>query len=143
MRKLIFAALSFTLLAGVFALAQYSTKPDETKQDNSQTAAQEKQERQDSSRAITVTGCLQKGDQPDEFSITGEDGKTWGLHSSTVKLAEHVGHQVTVTGSSSQETKAEEKKEKKEGQVEKASGKEEYGDLHVTNLKMVSTSCSK
>ena len=23
-----------------------------------------------------VTGCLQKGDEADEFSITGEDGKT-------------------------------------------------------------------
>jgi len=27
----------------------------------------------------TVTGCLQKGDEPDEFSLTGEDGKTYGL----------------------------------------------------------------
>src|SRR6266496_2315489 len=25
----------------------------------------------------TVTGCLQKGDEADEFSITGEDGKTY------------------------------------------------------------------
>ena len=28
----------------------------------------------------TVTGCLQKGDEPGEFFITGEDGKNWGLH---------------------------------------------------------------
>jgi len=42
------------------------------------------------------------------------------------------------------ESKAQEKaEEKKEGQVEKAAGKEEYGDLRVTDLKMVSETCSK
>src|SRR6266581_597423 len=58
--------------------------------------AQEKQEKQPEKAAHkqTVTGCLQKGDEADEFSITGEDGKTWGLRSSTVKLDQHLG-QVT------------------------------------------------
>ena len=37
----------------------------------------------------TVTGCLQKGDEADEFSITGEDGKTYGLRSSAVDLSKH------------------------------------------------------
>ena len=42
------------------------------------------------------------------------------------------------------ESKAHEKaEEKKEGQVENAAGKEEYGDLHVTDLKMVSETCNK
>jgi lipid-binding SYLF domain-containing protein len=91
----------------------------------------------------TVTGCLQKGDEPGEFSIVSEDGKIWGLRSISVKLDQHVGHQVTVTGSAARETKAEENKEQKEGRVEKASSKEEYGDLRVTTLKMVSDTCSK
>jgi hypothetical protein len=91
----------------------------------------------------TVTGCLQKGDEPSEFSITGEDGKTWGLRSVSVKLDQHVGHQVTVTGTAARETKAEENKEQKEGQVERASSKEEYRDLRITTLKMVSDACSK
>ena len=91
----------------------------------------------------TVTGCLQKGDEPGEFSITGEDGKSWGLRSSSVKLDQHVGHQVTVAGTPARETKTEENKEQKEGQVEKASSKDEYGDLRVTTLKMVSDTCSK
>jgi hypothetical protein len=95
------------------------------------------------SHTKTVTGCLQKGDEPSEFSITGEDGKTWGVRSISVKLDQHVGHQVTVTGSAARETEAEENKEQKEGQVEKASSKEEYGDLRVTTLKMVSDNCSK
>jgi hypothetical protein len=96
-----------------------------------------------SSHAKTVTGCLQKGDEPNEFSIIGEDGNSWGLRSSSVKLDEHVGHQVTVTGSPVRETRAKENKEKKEGQVENASSKEEYGDLRVTTLKMLSDTCSK
>jgi hypothetical protein len=104
--------------------------------------AQEKQGKKPdkAAQSQSVTGCLQKGDKAGEFSITGEDGKTWGLRSSTVKLDEHLGHKVTVTGASSHESKAE---EKKEGQVEKASSKEEYGDLDVSSLKMVSATCSK
>jgi len=43
-------------------------------------------------------------------------------------------------GSPSREAKAE---EKKEGQVEKAAGKEELGELRVTSLNMVSQSCTK
>ena len=88
----------------------------------------------------TVTGCLQKSNEPGEFSITGEDGKTWGLYSSNVKLDKHLGHTVTVTGSRTYEPKAE---EKKDGQVERASSKQEYADLEVTTLKMVSETCSK
>jgi len=30
---------------------------------------------------LTVTGCLQKGDEANEFSITGEDGKSYDLTS--------------------------------------------------------------
>ena len=101
-----------------------------------QTAAPEKK----AEKSQTVTGCLQKGDEAGEFSIKGEDGKTWGLRSTSVKLDQHIGHQVTVTGSTTHETKAE---EKKAGQVENAGSKAEYADLTVTNLKMVSDSCSK
>jgi hypothetical protein len=69
---------------------------------------------------------------------------TWDVTSKSGKLDEHVGHQVTLTGSARRESKAQEKaEEKKEGQVEKAAGKEEYGDLSVTDLKMISETCSK
>jgi hypothetical protein len=110
-----------------------------------QTDAPEKQEKKaaKSAHMQTVTGCLAKGDEAGEFSITGEDGKTWGLRSTTVKLDQHLGHKVTVTGSKAHESKADEKAEAKEGQMEKAAGKEEYADLNVTHLKMISDSCSK
>src|SRR5882757_2756723 len=75
-----------------------------------QAASPEPQEKKaaKSSHTQTVTGCLQKGDEAGEFSITGE-----------------------------------EKSEMKEGQMEKAAGKEEYADLNVTHLKMISETCSK
>src|SRR6266436_9748924 len=94
-------------------------------------------------KSQTVTGCLQKGDEAGEFSIKGEDGKTWGLRSTSVKLDQHLGHQVTITGSTTQESaKTEKAEEKKEGQVENASSKAEYADLNVTDLKMISETCS-
>jgi hypothetical protein len=93
---------------------------------------------------VTLTGCLQKSDEPGEFSLIGEDGKTWGLRSTSVKLDKHLGHTVTVAGSRTHESKAQEKaEEKKEGQVGKASSKEEYAYLSVTSLKMLSETCTK
>jgi hypothetical protein len=83
----------------------------------------------------TVTGCLQKGDEPNEYSITDASGKTYGLYSSDVKLADHLGQKVTVTG----KPKAE--KEETEEREEKGSNKKEVGDIQVTKLTMVSTSC--
>ena len=93
---------------------------------------------------VTVTGCLQKGDSADEFAIAGKNGKTWELRSQTVKLDEHVGHTVTITGVRHQETKAEEAKEEKTEKKEtKEAEAKEAGDLRVTSLKMVSDSCKK
>lgn len=77
-----------------------------------------------SGSATNVTGCYAKrGSSAGEVTITGADGNGWDLRSDTVKLDPHIGHQVTVTGTASHETKAE---EKKEGQVENASSKEGF-----------------
>jgi hypothetical protein len=142
MKKPILACLAVTLLASLTAVAQETKPGDQTTRDNAKVGAHEKMQKS-ANPMKTVTGCLQKGDEPGEFAITGEDGKVWGLRSSAVKLEDHVGHKVTVTGSASAESKAEEKKEKKEGEVEKASNKGEYGDIRVASLKMVSDSCNK
>jgi hypothetical protein len=94
------------------------------------------QEKTTGGKAVTVTGCLQKGDEAGEYSITSEDGKRYGLRSKSVGLSKHVGHKVTVTGTQMREENEEsEKKEAKEP------GGGEYADLRVTNLKMVSDSC--
>jgi hypothetical protein len=89
------------------------------------------QEKPASHKAITATGCLQKGDEPGEYSITSDDGKRYGLRSKTVALAKHVGHKVTVTGIRVREQKEQAKK----------SGEGENADLRVTKLKMISESC--
>src|ERR1041385_4238501 len=51
----------------------------------------------------SVTGCLAQGDRTNEYAITDQAGKTYGLRSSSVNLKEHLGHKVTVTGTTSNE----------------------------------------
>jgi hypothetical protein len=86
----------------------------------------------------SVTGCLQKGDEPGEYSITGEDGKTYGLRSKAVNLSEHLGHKVTVTGALRAESAEKEKGEAEEHEKKEAA---EAGYIRVTSLKMVSEEC--
>ena len=75
--------------------------------------------------SMTVTGCLKKDEkEKNEYLISGEDGKTWGLKSTSVKLGDHLNHKVTVTG-----------------KVTKEGHENEAGDLNVSDLKMVSASC--
>ena len=143
MNKLLLVCFTCTLLGSVGATAQ-STKPDApAAQDTTKAGVPDKPMDKAGKGAKMVTGCLQKGDAAGEFSIAGEDGKVWGLRSSAVKLEDHVGHKVTVAGTATGESKADATKEKKEGTVEKAAQKDEYRDLRVTSLTMVSDSCAK
>lgn len=95
----------------------------------------------------TVTGCLQKGAKPDTYSLTAEDGTTYWLHSKAVKLADHVGHTVTVTGKEGH-MKAEESNDKSdmnnEASRQSTAGSQEAKSAHlwVTDLTMVSDSCT-
>jgi len=87
----------------------------------------------------SVTGCLQKGDEAGGFTIAGNDGKVWELYGKKVQLSEHVGHTVTLTGSTVRESNSTE--EKMESNEKKEASGKEYGDLRVDSLKMVSDSC--
>ncbi len=115
----------FALLVFAFAVGVYVSPG---------AAAQEKA----AGGKTTVTGCLQKGDEPGEYSITGDDGKTYGLRSKAVNLSQHLGHKVTITG-----TLRAESAEKEKGEAEDHEKKEvaEAGDIRVTDLKMVSDTC--
>jgi len=95
--------------------------------------AQEAQTKAKGGSSVSVTGCLQKGDEAGEYSITGADGKRYGLRSKKVDLSKHLGHKVTVTG-----TKMREENEEKE---KNEAGGGEYADLSVTELRMVSEGC--
>jgi len=92
------------------------------------------------SKSVSVTGCLQKGSEPSGFYITDDNSKMWELSSKSVKLAPHVGHQVTVTGVEVKKSKSAEARAEESEKTE-ASGKP-YGDLNVRSLKMVSETCS-
>jgi hypothetical protein len=93
----------------------------------------------------TLSGCLQKADDANEYKLTTAKGATWELKSDAVKLGEHVGHTVTLTGVVSHAgmhgAKEDAKDEAKEHGVAKNSA--EHGHMTVTNLTMVSESCSQ
>lgn len=126
-KHLVSLALVFLFAIGVFAFSSVAQESDQ-------------KSGKASSGKVSLTGCLQKGDEPNEFSLTAEDGKLYGLRSSSVKLAEHLGHKVTVSGQIKPESheKEEAKEETKEG---KETGKKEAGDVQVSSVKMVSSSC--
>ena len=99
----------------------------------------------DSDKARTLTGCLQKGDEANEYALTAGDGSTWELRSDSVNLAPHVGHTVTITGTASRvHAKAHEMKEKAKEEMQEhgmTKNENEHGHLQVTHLTMVSESC--
>jgi hypothetical protein len=93
----------------------------------------------------TITGCLAQGDNAKEFKLTAEDGSTWEVRSSAVSLAEHVGHTVSATGVVSNAMAHNMKEDTKDMAHDTGMKKDnkEHGHLKVTDLKMVSDSCSK
>jgi hypothetical protein len=85
-------------------------------------------------REHSMTGCLQKGAEPDTYLITDVEGKgpkTIGVVSSTANLTPHVGHKIEVTGTAVPAKEAEADKN-----VPKA---EHY--MKLTEIKMISTTC--
>jgi hypothetical protein len=110
LKCLLVGILTFCLCSGMTYAAQRE-KPNDTDKDTGKT--------------VTVTGCLEKGDQPGEYSMKGDDGKQYGLRSKNVKMDKDLNHKVTVTGKTMPSDKE----------------KQEQTQLEVTNMKMVSTTC--
>jgi ABC-type sugar transport system substrate-binding protein len=126
--KIAMAFLALFVFAGAVSLA---TAQDTTKATHKKTR--------------TLTGCLQTGDSANEYKLTTAKGGTWELHSDSLKLGDHVGHTVTIKGVVSNAKmhgmKEDAKAEAKEHGVAKHST--EHGSMTVTDLSMVSDSCSK
>jgi len=123
------------LLTAALAFATCGTQAQDTEKPKSQPKPK--------AEVRTMTGCLSKGDSADEFVLTGKDGSTWELRSSTVKLADHVGHTVSAHGVVSH-TKLHNLKEDAKSAAADAGVKKddsEHGHLKVTSLKMVADSC--
>jgi len=93
----------------------------------------------------SMTGCLQKGTEGNTYTLANVEGtgpKTVELveMASGVNLAPHVGHKVTITGTTVNAKTA----AKAEGTTgKKVEKKEERGEHHmkVAAVKMVSTTC--
>jgi hypothetical protein len=92
-------------------------------------------------KTTAVTGCVHKGNEPNGFYLQDDSGKTWELTDSAAKVADHVGHKVTLTGYSMHEPKSEESK-MAASEKEEAGGSN-YADFHVSDVKMISDSCEK
>ena len=93
----------------------------------------------------TITGCLSQGDNAKEFDLKADDGSTWEVRSSNVSLADHVGHKITATGVVSNATAHNLKEDKKDIAHDTGVKKNntEHGHLKVTDVQMVSNSCSQ
>ncbi|MGB2887391.1 MAG: hypothetical protein WBC04_06825 [Candidatus Acidiferrales bacterium] len=93
----------------------------------------------------TLTGCLRNGDSTNEYLLTTKKGSTWEIKSDSVKLGDHIGHMVTITGvvanAKMHGMKEDAKDEAKEHGMDKNAT--EHGHMAVTDLKMVSDSCQK
>jgi hypothetical protein len=91
--------------------------------------------------AKSLTGCLEKGDDANTFKLThvgtGADAKDWELLGApaSLKMSDHVGHKVTVSGSTVSTAGA--------AKMEGTKPKEEAGEHHlkVTSLKHVAPTC--
>jgi hypothetical protein len=108
-------------------------------------AAQDNGTKTTHKKVRTLSGCLQKTDDANEYKLTTAKGSTWEIKSDAVNLGEHVGHDVKITGvvsnASMHGAKEDVKAEAKEHGVAKNST--EHGHMTVTGLKMVSKSCSQ
>jgi hypothetical protein len=95
--------------------------------------------------ARTITGCLAQGDSAKEFDLKANDGSTWELKSDQVALADHVGHTVSVTGVVSNAKMHNLKEDAKDAAKDTGMKKSntEHGHMTVTDVQMVSNSCSQ
>ena len=98
---------------------------------------------------LSLTGCLQKGDEPNTFLLTNATGAAadrWELVGApaSLKMADHVGHKVEVHGSAVSGATAEklehEKGAKKEAKEAKEKEKGEH-HLRVHSFKHIAPTC--
>lgn len=91
----------------------------------------------------SVTGCLKKGDKPNTYSVTTQDGKTVWVASQSVSLAGHVGHTVTLSGNTQTESAGAIADTSKMSGMSDSTKMGNMGNsvMQVSKLTMVSTSC--
>jgi hypothetical protein len=124
------AALAFLALASLLTAQSSSAQNDQSNATAGRTASPPLQ--------ILVTGCLKRGNEAGEYSLADQNGTIWKLTSTTVNLAEHVNHSVSVGGKPVVPPKQPENNASG-GQTES----KPQPTLRVLTLKMLSNSCTR
>jgi hypothetical protein len=146
-------------MAALFAVSLAAQDPTTQKPSSSSQAA-------GADKSVTFTGCLKQGDSPNSFilaNIKADDKEKGGATGTTgaakapdqvrliasgdTKLSEHVGHQVTVTGtlgaSGSSSPSAANPPAGGAPGAAGTSGSDRQPSLNVKTVSMVSSSCSQ
>jgi hypothetical protein len=87
-----FITIGALLLAASLIPAALPAQTQSSQPDSQSTGAAMK------SNLTTVTGCVSAGKKDGTYKLTGDDGTTYMLRSKSANLADHVGHEVTVSG---------------------------------------------
>lgn len=90
---------------------------------------------------IALTGCLKRSSTTGGYSISDQNGTIWELKSSSVNLAQHVNHSVTVTGKAVSAGEQPGPNNQQNGDTHSES-KPQY-ILRVLTLQMLSPSCTR
>jgi hypothetical protein len=122
MRPMLF--LSVLLLAASWATAQNSPAQSDPGYNQSATSA---------GSQVTVQGCLSGSDG--KYMLTDDQGKMYNLGGDTSKLADHVGHEVKITGT---QNASEASGEAGGGAM---SNQSNQPTLEVTSMKHISKTC--
>jgi hypothetical protein len=121
---------SLLLLCASWALAQNNPKP---------TSSAASQAGSMSDSKTTVQGCLSSAGG--NFSLTDNSGNTYQLAGDTSKLAEHVGHKIEVTGTTSP-AGSPSGGTATSGGTAPSSGAANQQTLTVTSVKHIAPTCS-
>ena len=129
--------MNLKIVTGVIALFMFADVPDWLLHRTQQKPPTRKRGR---SRAV-----FRKARMPMSTILLRQKAGTWEIKSDSVKLGEHVGHTVTITGvvsnAKAHGMKEDTKEEMKEHGMDKHAT--EHGHMTVTDLTMVSDTCQK
>ena len=90
---------------------------------------------------VNVTGCLKKNAATGGYYVSDQQGRTWELTSKKVDMAKQLFHVVSVSGHPSGAPS--QTPEGKSEQVQTPEGGSQHFALDVTELEMVSNSCTR
>lgn len=94
----------------------------------------------------TITGCLTKSGNGNEYVLTGTDGSTWETRANnSVNLADHVGQTVEAKGVVSHVTMHNMKEDAKQmgNDAGMKNNTAEHGHLKITDIHKVGGSCER